>query len=116
MLMSAPDLAVWPFHWLLELKDALPASLISKEKFPKVYAWIDRFSKAISTAESAAPQPTTLNGAEAVKYVTQGKFSEIEQDVDASDPQGLKKGKLSFLTHYPPFHHILGGRRPFPPP
>lgn len=93
MLMSAPDLAVWPFHWLLELKGALPASLFSKEKFPKVYAWIDRFSEAISTAESATPQPTTLNGAEAVKHVTQGEFCENELDVDASDPLGLKKGQ-----------------------
>lgn len=75
------------------MKGALPASLISKEKFPKVYAWIDRFSKAVSTAESAAPQPTTLNGAEAVRYVTQGEFSDKEGEVDASDPLSLKKGQ-----------------------
>ena len=25
-------------------------------------------------------------------------------------------GQSSFLTHYPPFFHVLGGRRPFPPP
>lgn len=85
--------AVWPFHWLLELKGALPHSLISKEKFPKVYAWIGRFSKAVSTAKSSAPKPTTLKGAEAVKHVTQAEFYEPEGDVDASDPLGLKKGQ-----------------------
>ena len=76
MLMSALDLAVWPFHWLLGLRGALAPSVISKEKFPKVYAWIDRFSKAVSTAKLAAPEPTTLKGAEAVEYVMQANFSE----------------------------------------
>ena len=93
MLMRVLNLAVWPFHWLLEIDGALPPSLISKENFPKVYAWIDRFSKAVSTATSSAPKPTTLKGAEAVRYVTQASFSEPEGDVDANDPSGLKKGQ-----------------------
>ena len=93
MLMRVLILAVWPFHWLLEIDGALPPSLISKENFPKVYAWIDRFSKAVSTATSSAPKPTTMKGAEAVRYVTQAGFSEPEGDVDANDPLGLKKGQ-----------------------
>lgn len=93
MLTNNPDLAVWPFHWLLELKGALPPTLVSKEKFPKVFAWIKRFSEAVSVAKSSAPQPTTLKGAEAVKYVIQADFSEPEGNVDASDPLGLKKGQ-----------------------
>ncbi|KAL9133053.1 MAG: hypothetical protein Q9175_005773 [Cornicularia normoerica] len=84
---------VRPFHWPCEIKAALPPSLISKVKFPKVHAWIDRFSKAVSAAKSSAPKPTTLKGAEAIKYVTQAKFSEPEGDVDASNPPGLKKGQ-----------------------
>lgn len=91
--MSAPDLAVWPLHWVIGMKGALPPSLVSKEKFPKVYAWIDRFSKAVSTAKSSAPKPTELKGAEAVKYIIQAEFSEKEGEVDASDPLGLKKGQ-----------------------
>ena len=93
MLINAPNLAVWPFHWLIGVKGALPPSLFSKEKFPKVYAWVDRFSKAVSTAKSAAPEPTTLKGAEAVKYIVQSEYHEPEEDVDASDPLGLKKGQ-----------------------
>ena len=91
--MSAPDLAIWPFHWLLGLKGALPPSLISKEKFPKVYAWVDRFNEALSAAKASARKPTTLEGAEAVKYVCQAEFSEPEGDVDANDPLGLEKGQ-----------------------
>ena len=93
MLMRVPNLAVWPFHWVLDIDGALPPSLVSKESFPKVYAWIDRFSKAVSTAKSSAPKPTTLKGAEAVRHVIQASFSEPEGDVDANDPLGLKKGQ-----------------------
>ena len=93
MLMSATNLAVWPFHWLLGLKGALPPSLVSKEKFPKVYAWVERFTEAVSTAKSFAPKPTTLKGAEAVKYVIQAEYSEPEGEVDASDPLDLKKSQ-----------------------
>lgn len=85
--------AIWPFHWVLDIDGALPPSLVSKESFPKVYAWIDRFSKAVSTAKSSASKPTTLKGAEAVRCVIQASFSEPEGDVDANDPLGLKKGQ-----------------------
>ena len=93
MLIHVPNLAVWPFHWLLGLKGALPPSLISKEKFPKVYAWVDRFSKAVSTAKASAPKPATLTGSEAVRHVIQAEFEETEGEVDGSDPLGLKKGQ-----------------------
>ena len=93
VLMGACGLAVWPFHWLLGLKGALPPSLISKETFPKVYTWIDHFSEAVLTAKSSAPRPTTLTGAEASEYVIQAEFAESEGEVDANDPLGLKKGQ-----------------------
>lgn len=93
MLMSGTGSAVWPFSWLLGLKGALPPSLVSREKFPKVYAWVDRFSKAVSSAKLSAPKPATLKGAEAVKYIIQAEYSEPEGEVDGSDPLGLKKGQ-----------------------
>ena len=92
-MSAASNKAVWPFHWLVGLKGALPPSLISKEMYPQVYAWVDRFSKAVSTAKSSAPKPTTLKGAEAVKYIIQAEYSEPEGDVDENDPLGLNKGQ-----------------------
>ena len=93
MLTNSNFLAVWPFHWLIGLKGALPPSLFSKEIFPKVYAWVDRFSKAVSTAKSAAPKPTTLKGDEALKYIVTAEYHESEGDVDPNDPLGLEKGQ-----------------------
>ena len=87
------DSAIWLFHWLIELKGALPPSLISEKQFPKVFAYIDRFSKALSAAKLSAPKPVTLKGADAVKFVTQADFAEPEGQVDDSDPLALKKGQ-----------------------
>lgn len=78
---------------MLNLKGALPRTLFTKEKFPKVFAWIDRFNNAIATAKGSAPKPTTLKGAEATQHVTQADFSEAEGPVDETDPLGLKKGQ-----------------------
>ncbi|KAL8926195.1 MAG: hypothetical protein Q9208_003098 [Pyrenodesmia sp. 3 TL-2023] len=91
--------AVWPFYWLAGMKGALPPSTFGKDNFPKVYAWIDRFSKAVKEAEQSAPKPTTLKGAEAVKYVTQAEFAEPKGDVDGKDPLGLKEGQ--FIESWP---------------
>lgn len=77
---------------MLQLR-SIPPSLVSKEKYPKVFAWIDRFDKAIKTAERSAPKPVTLKGAEAVRHVAQAEFSEAEGEVDGNDPLGLKKGQ-----------------------
>jgi len=67
--------------------------VISEKKFPKVFAYIDRFRKALSEAKLSAPKPITLKGADAVKFVTQAEFAEPEGQVDENDPQALKKGQ-----------------------
>ena len=84
--------AIWPFHWLMELKGALPPSFISAKQYPKVFAWVGRFKKALTDAKSAAPKPTNLKGADAVKHVTQADYFEAEGSVE-DDPLGLKKGQ-----------------------
>ncbi|KAL9120462.1 MAG: hypothetical protein Q9187_002982 [Circinaria calcarea] len=85
--------AVWPFHWLQGMKGALPPEIISEEQYPKVFAWIDRFDKAVSTAKSSSPKPTTLKGAEAVRHITQADYVDTQQSVDENEPLGLKEGQ-----------------------
>ena len=75
------------------MKGALPAAIFGKDNFPKVYTWIDRFSKALKAAEESAPKVTRLKGVEAVKYVTQADFAEPDGQVDDKDPLGLRKGQ-----------------------
>jgi len=85
--------AIWPFHWLIGLKGALPPVFISSRQFPKVFAWVERFSKTIATAKASAPKPTTLKGADAVRFVTHAEFSEPDGQF-VEDPLGLEKGQI----------------------
>jgi len=84
--------AVWPFHWVLRIPNALPRDIISETQYPKVFAWIDRFDKAVNAAESSAPKPTRLEGADAVKQIIGSDFAEPEGTVDGADPLRLEKG------------------------
>lgn len=85
--------AIWPFHWLSGMKGALPPSIFGKDHFPGVYSWIDRFQKALESAEESALKVTRLKGAEAVKFITQAEFADPDGNVDDKDPLGLKKGQ-----------------------
>jgi hypothetical protein len=73
------------------LKGALPASLISAKQFPKVFAWMERFNKAIGEAKAKMPKPTSLKGDAATQRVLNAKFVDEQQKVDASDPLGLQQ-------------------------
>lgn len=84
--------AVWPFHWLLGLKGALPSDLISGQQFPKVFAWIERFDKAVSAAAKKVGKPKTIKGPEALASISSTQFAESEGSFDDNDPTGLKKG------------------------
>ncbi|KAI1875592.1 uncharacterized protein JN550_001878 [Neoarthrinium moseri] len=97
---SGPSLgdieAVWPFHWLTTMPGALPADAIGPAKFPKVFAWIKRFSKAVEARLGEVGKPTTLKGDEAAKAVVGSDFAEHDEQVDASElyatANGFRKG------------------------
>ncbi|KAI9715070.1 MAG: hypothetical protein M1812_006188 [Candelaria pacifica] len=103
--------SIWPMHWLVDLKGALPANIISAKQYPKVFAWIGRFKDAIATARSKGPKPGSLKGADAVKHVTIADFAEPEGKIDEIDPLGLKKGQNVRLHPIDTgFKHVDQGR------
>ena len=75
------------------LKGALPTPLFSKKQYPNLYAWNDRFDKELAAAKSRIQKPTTMEGADAIKHITQADFCEPEGKVDETDPLGLPKGQ-----------------------
>lgn len=75
------------------MKGALPVDYISAHQFPKAFAWIDRFGKAVKAAATKAGKPKTLEGFEALDQISKSDYAEPESPVDASDPTGLKKGQ-----------------------
>lgn len=86
-------IAIWPFHWLTGLKDALPPDQISARRFPKVFAWINRFQTAVSAAAKSLGKPKTVKGLEAAALIGSAEFVDPIGDVDPNDPSGLKKGQ-----------------------
>lgn len=74
------------------MKGALPRDLFSEERYPKVFAWHERFNKAIKAAKAAVAKPTTLKGDAALQRIAEASFAEQESAVDEQDPLGLKKG------------------------
>lgn len=88
--------AVWPLHWLSGMPGALPADQVSAARFPRVYAWIQRFQKAVAAARAGQPKPRTVSGEEAEEIITKARFNEQEGQVDAADGlaafYGLVKG------------------------
>ena len=66
--------------------------MFSAKQYPKVFAWHERFSKAIKAAKAAVAKPTTLKGDAALKRIVEASFAEGESTVDEQDPLGLTKG------------------------
>jgi len=71
----------------------LPADFISPTQFPKVFAWIERFYRAVKAAAQKAGKPKPIKGPEAVKQISSSEFAESEAEVDPEDPTGFKKGQ-----------------------
>jgi glutathione S-transferase len=90
--------AVWPLHWISLIPGALPPDQISATLYPKVFSWIERFGKAVASAEKELPAPQTVVGEQARDMIVRSTYDEKEDSVDENDPvvqqQNLKKGEL----------------------
>ncbi len=85
--------AIFIFDWAVGLKGALPKEVISPQEFPSVFAYIERWNKALKEAKAKSPKPTSLKGREAAARVLDADFVDKEIGVSATDPLGLKKGQ-----------------------
>ncbi|KAB5572649.1 hypothetical protein GE09DRAFT_679218 [Coniochaeta sp. 2T2.1] len=90
--------AVWPLHWLSGMPGALPKEEVSAERYPKVFAWIARFQKAVSAAKKAVGKPKVVNGEEAERIIVGAEYNEPEGVIDQGDGlvkfHGLRKGSV----------------------
>lgn len=91
--MLADIEGIWVFHWMRDLKGALPSDLISVKQYPKVFAWIERFDQAVKAAKAQLPKPAALKGDAATQRVLGLSFADQDIGVNQSDPLGLTKGQ-----------------------
>ena len=82
--------------WVVNIPGAMPAEVMGDKVFPKVHAWITRFTQAAAAAEAEAGAPQTVKGEAAAQLVFSSAFAEEAAEVDGSSPiaaaEGLKKG------------------------
>lgn len=97
--------AVWLLHWLRGIPGALPADQLSARRFPRVFAWVERFDAAVAAARRRLGEVPTLSGEAAARAVVGSAYHEVEGDgtasagaqaVEAADPVaqalGLRRG------------------------
>lgn len=84
--------AAWLIRWLKHVPGAI-GDYLSAQKFPKTWAYIDRFDKAVANAEADMPAPVTLRDEETVEAVLQmGLDQSVQEEVESDDPTGLHEG------------------------
>lgn len=86
--------AIWLFHWAVSLPGVLDTTIINKEKFPRVFGWIERFQAAVA-AKKGGPKVKDVSGEEARGIISSAQAGE-SIGIDTTDPlvrvYGLKKG------------------------
>lgn len=88
--LSLADIrAVWAFYWATVIPGALPPDQISAVQFPKVFAWIERFS----AAAKQLGRPKNIEGSEAVKLITSSEYVEGVSHVQSHATEGFHAGQ-----------------------
>lgn len=117
--------AVWLLHWLRGIPGALPREHLSERQFPKVFAWIERFDRAVSAAAAAAAaagsgggaQAPEVSGEEAARTIVGSPYFDDDDTaarVVGDDPTvtalGLKQGDrvVVFPSDYGATHKDAG--------
>lgn len=82
-------------EWVANTKGSLPTDLVSDSIFPKAYAWIKRFHKAVQAAKATAPKVTSLKGEEAAEQILSAGFAEANKGINKADGQSsLREGDV----------------------
>ncbi|KAK6538776.1 hypothetical protein TWF694_010344 [Orbilia ellipsospora] len=93
--MLADIEAIWVIKWIATIPGALPEEFISAKLFPRVYAWMERFTKVVNAKEKEHA-PEKVNGEQAAERIFGAAFAEAEGTVDEGEiigkALGLKKG------------------------
>ncbi|KAJ4417236.1 hypothetical protein N0V82_006269 [Gnomoniopsis sp. IMI 355080] len=105
--------AVWPLHWVSKIPGALTKDQLSGKQFPRVFAWIERFDKAVGAAARKLGA-TGISGPEATKTIVAAPYFDEAGRVLQTDlvvqTLGLKQGDrvMVFPSDYGMTHKDSG--------
>lgn len=91
ILIGNDTTAVWCFDWLRGMPGALPEEIISAQQFPRVFAWLSRFSKAVKESTAKGQKPTRVNGDDAASTILNAAYADPVVNIDQADPTNLKQ-------------------------
>ena len=83
--------AVWVPNWAMTMKGALDEEVFGKERFPKVYAFVERFMGLVKEAKAHLGKMERVDGKPAAERILGGTVGK-DIGVDQRDPLALKKG------------------------
>jgi hypothetical protein len=70
----------------------LPQDVVSKQIFPRTFAWLERYHAAVDKAMSTVSQPRALDGQAAAKHILTSGLGLSAVSVDRDDPASLSEG------------------------
>ncbi|KAH6697579.1 glutathione S-transferase [Plectosphaerella plurivora] len=83
---------IWPFVWLGSMPGALPAERFNKDRFPLLYAWMDRFKKAVAQAKAKNAKVGDLKGEAAADLVLSRPYEAVSKTTDKYDTERIHAG------------------------
>ncbi|KAL4879190.1 hypothetical protein BJY04DRAFT_220310 [Aspergillus karnatakaensis] len=89
---------VWPLAWLFAVPGAVPGEVVGREKFPRVWDWVERFSQRVEREAGRLRKPETLSGGKVKEVLAAAAADETGDVVDEEDllvkSAGLKRGDV----------------------
>ncbi|KAF3909630.1 hypothetical protein AA313_de0207039 [Arthrobotrys entomopaga] len=89
--MLADIEAIWVIKWIAAVPGGLPEEIINAKIFPRVYAWMERFTKVVD-AKEREHAPEKVKGEQAAEKIFGAAFAEAEGTVDELEIMGKALG------------------------
>ena len=90
--------AAWNYDWAAGLagmeQKGESGEVVSKEKFPRVWAWLERYKEFVAGVREKEGRSKTFSDEETVERILAADYAEKEGEVDAVDSLLLKKGQM----------------------
>ncbi|RMZ72237.1 glutathione s-transferase [Pyrenophora seminiperda CCB06] len=87
--------AIWPFVWLMvdpRMKDSLPIKHFNADKYPKVFAWVERFVAEVERKKKELGKTTVLDSNSMGQRILGTASSPEHVSFIDDDMLGLKQG------------------------
>jgi glutathione S-transferase len=88
----------WNLDWATGLatlkQEGETGDVITKENYPRVWAWLDRYKNFVSSIHEKDGRAGTISVDDAVEKILKSEYAEKEGNVDPVEPLKLEKGQL----------------------